>query len=280
MELSQIDPQVIVEDCPGLVVGRHLKTGGQKCVWSCAYKEKAYVLKALMADDETMRRVRREIEIMMKCDCPYLPKFGPLQLQELVLRGGERILYFLEEYITGTPLGSVVRPMKPREIIRMGVCVGTAIGAMTQKGYIHRDIKPMNIIQKSSSEYVLIDAGLALDPDGDAITMPGNIVGTRLYLSPDQVSLLPSELDERCDLFLLGIVMYEYATGHHPFLNARTPRGDVIQNILRVECVPPSEFNSKVPKRLEKVILKLLSKDRGERYSSSEELVAVLSKMG
>jgi len=279
MELSQIDPQVIVEDCPGLVIGSHLKTGGQKCVWSCAYRQKAYVLKALMADDDTMRRVRREIEVMMVCDCPYLPKFGPLPLRELVLNGGEKIFYFLEEYIAGTPLGSVQRPMKPREIVRMSVCVATAIGAMAHKGYIHRDVKPMNIMQKSQSEYVLIDAGLALDSDGEAITRVGNVVGTRLYVSPDQISLPPKELDERSDLFLLGVVMYEYATGHHPFLNTRTPRGDVVQNILQIECVAPSDFNPKVPKRLEKLILKLLRKKRDERYASSAELLADLSKM-
>jgi len=63
MELSQLDPQVITNHCPGLVVGTQLKIGDQKRVWQCAYQQKAYVLKALMGDERTLLRVRREIEV-------------------------------------------------------------------------------------------------------------------------------------------------------------------------------------------------------------------------
>src|SRR5438128_6269162 len=98
MELSQLDPQVIINHCPGLIVGTQLKIGGQKRVWQCAYQEKAYVLKALMLDERTLRRVRREIEVMHVCESRYLPKFGPLPLQSLLLSHGHTVLYFLEEY--------------------------------------------------------------------------------------------------------------------------------------------------------------------------------------
>ena len=64
MELSQLNAQVIANDCPGLVIGTQLKIGGQKRVWQCAYHQRAYVLKALMGDERTLRRVRREIEVM------------------------------------------------------------------------------------------------------------------------------------------------------------------------------------------------------------------------
>jgi hypothetical protein len=96
MELSQLDPQAIADDCPGLVVGTQLKIGGQKRVWQCAYQQKAYVLKALMGDERTLLRVRREIEVMHVCESRYLPKFGPLPLRELMLPGEQTVLYFLE----------------------------------------------------------------------------------------------------------------------------------------------------------------------------------------
>jgi hypothetical protein len=80
MELSQIDGRLIVDDCPGLSLGPHIKIGGQKRVWKCAFQNGAYVLKAIMASGQALSRISREIEIMQSCDSPYLPRFGPLSL--------------------------------------------------------------------------------------------------------------------------------------------------------------------------------------------------------
>src|ERR1035437_1901400 len=104
MELSQIDPKIIAADCAGLVVGGDIKIGGQKRIWQCAYEQSAYVLKALMADESTLRRVKRELEIMKMCRSPYLPQPGPLPVREPRNEEGN-ILYFLEEHIDGMPLG-------------------------------------------------------------------------------------------------------------------------------------------------------------------------------
>ncbi len=134
----------------------------------------------------------------------------------------------------------------------------------------------MNIIQKAAPEYVLIDAGLALDRDGEALTVPGTVVGTKMYLSPDQLQLPQRELDVRSDLFSLGIVLYECATGDHPFMNDEAPLGDVIQNILHFECVDPKRFNPELPRPLCDVIVRLLRKDRDARYPNVRELQAAL----
>ena len=272
MELSQLDPQVIAKHCPGLVVGTQLKIGGQKRVWQCAYNQKAYVLKALMGDDRTLLRVRREIEVMHVCESRYLPKFGPLPLSELALAGEQTVLYFLEEYIDGLPLSSVYKPMSTEEVVALGLCVSEGLGVLAAKGYVHRDVKPMNIIQRLSSEYVLIDAGFALDRDGEAISAPGAVVGTKAYLSPDQLTLPQKELDLRSDLFSLGVTLYESATGEHPFMNNEAPRGDVMYNIRDFECIDPRHFDPAIPGLLCEVILKLLRKDRNERYSNVQKL--------
>ncbi len=277
MELSQLDPQVISDHCPGLVIGTQLKIGGQKRVWQCAFQQKAYVLKALMGDERTLRRVRREIEVMHVCESRYLPKFGPIPLRDLQLPDGQTVLYFLEEYIDGLPLSSVYKPMSTEEVVALGLCISEALGVLESKGYVHRDVKPMNIIQRTSSEYVLIDAGIALDPDAEEISAPGAIVGTKAYLSPDQLTLPQRELDLRSDLFSLGVTLYESATGEHPFINDEAPRGDVTRNILEFECVEPRRFNSEIPDPLSDVILRLLRKDRDTRYSGVKELRAALS---
>ncbi len=279
MELSQIDPTLIVDDCPGLVLGQHLKTGGQKRVWRCAYKGKAYVMKALMVDQETRRRVKREIQVMQACASPYLPKLGPIPLRELRLKEGPKILYYLEEYIEGIPLDSVYKPMPFSEVVHLGLCVSEALAMLTMNGYLHRDVKPMNIIQKSAVHFILIDAGLALDPDGDAITMPGKVVGTRSYLSPDQITLPQKKLDIRSDFFCLGIVLYESATGKHPFWNEETPKGDIIHNILNLDCASPFRFNPDLPDALSSVIVRLLQKKRDDRYLRHEQLHNALASL-
>jgi serine/threonine protein kinase len=279
MELSQIDPKVIVDDCHGLVVGEHLKTGGQKRVWRCAFKSRAYVLKALLLDEETRRRVKREIQVMRVCSSAYLPKFGPIPLRELRVEPGMEILYFLEEYIDGVPLHSVYKPMPPQDVVHLGLCISDALAALADKKYLHRDVKPMNIMQKTPADYILIDAGLALDPDEDAITVPGKVVGTRAYLSPDQITLPQKDLDIRSDLFCLGIVLYECGTGKHPFWNDETPKGEIVHNILNFECVSPLHFNPSLPEELSSVILALLRKNREERYRGHKNLASDLSKL-
>lgn len=280
MELSQLDPQVIASHCPGLVIGTQLKIGGQKRVWQCAFQQKAYVLKALMGDQRTLRRVRREIEVMHVCESRYLPKFGPIPLRELQLQDGQTVLYFLEEYIDGLPLSSVYKPMPTEDVIALGLCISEALAVLASKGYIHRDVKPMNIIQRTASDYVLIDAGVALDLDAEAISAPGAIVGTKAYLSPDQITRPQRELDLRSDLFSLGVTLYESATGEHPFINDEAPRGDVTRNILEFECVEPQRFNPEIPGPLNEIIVKLLQKDRNARYSTVQELQAALRAIG
>ncbi len=273
MELSQIDGQIFVADCPGLALGPHLKIGGQKSVWACAFQNQAYVLKAIMASDRALRRVAREIEIMQRCDSLYLPKFGPISLRELVVPTGEKVLYFLEQYIDGLPLASVRLPMLAEQVVALGRCVGGALRVLAASRYVHRDVKPMNIMQQTSSTYVLIDAGLALDLDGEALSLAGGgPVGTPAYYSPEQITLPSRDLDPRSDLFSLGVTMYECATGDHPFLNDALPRVNVFRNIVELAPPDPREFISILPDRLCTVINKLLQKDRGARYQDVEEL--------
>jgi len=277
MQLSQIDGQIFVADCPGLALGPLLKIGGQKSVWTCAFQGQAFVLKAIMASERALRRVAREIEIMERCDSRYLPKFGPISLRELLVPTGEKILYFLEEYIDGFPLASVRIPMLPEHVFALGRCVGEALRVLAARRYVHRDVKPMNVMQQTSSTYVLIDAGLALDLDGEALSLVDSApVGTPAYFSPEQITLASRDLDPRSDLFSLGITMYECATGEHPFLNDALPRVNVLRNIVELAPPDPRELISTLPDRLCAVIKKLLQKDRDLRYQNAEQLLADL----
>jgi serine/threonine protein kinase len=230
-----------------------------------------------MASDRALRRVRREIGIMMECSSPYLPKFGPLPLRELMLPSGEKVVYFLEEYIDGFPLASVHTPMPSQQVVWLARCIAEALRVLASHGYVHRDVKPMNIMQRTSSTYVLIDAGLALDLDGELISLAGAPpVGTKAYYSPEQVTLSSRELDQRSDLFSLGVTMYECAAGEHPFLNDELPRVDVSRNIVELSAPDPQRFVRDLPSGLCRVISKLLEKDRAQRYVSPDALLADL----
>jgi len=215
----------------------------------------------------------------MVCNSAYLPGLGPLPLRELDLGNGDAVLYYLEEFIPGTPLHQVAKPLTVEAVLDMGRSVAMALNEIWKNGYIHRDVKPLNIIQRTSGGYVLLDTGLALDFAASSITPMGGVVGTPAYLSPDQLQIPKRELDFRSDLFSLGITMYECATGQHPFWNPLVPTGDVRYNIVQSPCPHPQRWNNSLPDGLCEAILRMLEKERHLRYSRIEHLLEDLDKV-
>lgn len=278
-ELSQVDGKFFVQDCPGLSLGAHLKTGGQKCVWRCAYQGNAYVLKAIMSHEKGLRRLEREIKIMCECHSPFLPKFGPLPLRQMKLDSGETILYFLEQYIEGLPLASVHSPLPTLQVVWLCRCVGEALRVLDSHGYVHRDVKPMNIIQKTASTYVLIDAGLAVDPDGDQLSSANELWGTAQFFSPEQITLPSRDLDVRSDLFSLGVTLYQYATGEHPFINDEMPGADIFGKIRTLDPPDPRRFAPELPEHLCTLIMMMLQKDREKRFATPGEMLKELARV-
>ena len=153
-------------------------------------------------------------------------------------------------------------------------------------GITHRDIKPANIMLTAGGQVKVLDFGLAklrvedFDPLDEAaptqtITQPGMVMGTVRYMSPEQA--LGKSLDARSDLFSLGIVFYELATGHAPFVGETS--AETITKINRDEPVPVRELNSGVSAELERIIRKCLEKDPDRRYQSARELAVDLRNL-
>lgn len=192
--------------------------------------------------------------------------------------------YLVMELLKGETLRSRIfsGPMAPEEILHIGTEIADALCAAHARGIIHRDIKPANIflVAKPNNRWQakVLDFGLAKVDLGDGldarfhITGAGATVGTVSYMSPEQAR--GELLDARSDLFALGIVLYEMATGQVPFHGATSAL--VFVQLLSHPPEPVRELNPSIPKDLEKIIYKLLSKDRTARFQSASDVLDAL----
>ena len=183
------------------------------------------------------------------------------------------------------------KPVPPAEFSSVSRQVCAALEAAHAKGIVHRDVKPANIFVTQGGQVKILDFGLAkrgmeslsvssstLRPDAStrtlSLTAAGAIVGTLAYISPEQA--VGEEVDARSDIFSLGVVLYEMATGRPPF-RGKTPAG-IMGSILTETPVKPSAVNAAIPAKLDRVILKALEKDRQVRYQSVVRLSADLDE--
>jgi Tol biopolymer transport system component/predicted Ser/Thr protein kinase len=190
--------------------------------------------------------------------------------------------YLVMEYLQGETLASrLARSLLPLEqTLRYGIEVADALDAAHHQGIVHRDLKSANIFVTSHGECKVLDFGLAklgkeppspellTKSDTELLTSPGQAVGTVAYMSPEQAR--GEELDGRTDIFSLGTVLYEMATGKLPFPGKTS--AVVFKAILDQTPTPPTALNAKLPVRMDEIIGKALEKDRELRYQSAAEL--------
>jgi eukaryotic-like serine/threonine-protein kinase len=207
--------------------------------------------------------------------------------------------YLVMELLRGETLKSYLthHKLSLAELLTLGQQAASALAAAHARGIVHRDIKPANLFVVDSGrdrkQLKILDFGLAkkqgLEASADSryfdhksdtatatgmmdLTTPGSTVGTAAYMSPEQAKGDP--LDARTDLFSLGSVLFEMATGQAPFGGRST--AEVFAALLMKDPPPVSSLNPEMPKALDPVIARLLAKDRDQRYRSAEELLAGL----
>jgi len=280
-EITAKEVQLILPQVSNI---RLLDKGGQKVVFTCIIEGKKYALKFLSPNlslaigmdseslDDVTARAHREVETMNQCSIPYLVRMGPIGLETATING-QQIIYFSEEFIEGLNLQQYLKKMNNlpvQELIRIGMHISEAINSIWEFSKIHRDIKPGNIMRRASNgDFVLLDMGLVFDLQDESLSV--SPVGTPLYFSPEQMDFTNRRtvMDFRSDLFSLGIVLYEMATGRHPFLTVDAVNTwEILGNIAKKNPTPPKCLRSDLPLSLNDVIMRLLAKRPALRYRS------------
>ncbi len=190
--------------------------------------------------------------------------------------------YMVMEYIDGPTLRAALEDMhRRREEVPLDVAlrivsdVGAALSYAHEAGVVHRDVKPANILLERSGRVILTDFGVAKILTGTKVTVTGTVLGTPAYMSPEQG--MGEHGDSRSDIYSLGVVLYELATGRLPF-DADTPLAVLLKHVH--DPLPlPRQLNPSLPEEVERIILKALAKDPSDRYPTASDMLAEIAAL-
>ncbi|MEK6405884.1 MAG: serine/threonine-protein kinase [Acidobacteriota bacterium] len=231
----------------------------------------------LTKNPEHLQRFEREARAASALNHPNI-----LTVYEIGESAGAH--FIATEFIEGESLRQRIRrgPLELPEVLDIGIQIASALAAAHEAGIVHRDIKPENIMVRKDHLLKVLDFGLAKlvkqetrELDKEAVTRallkttPGTVMGTTIYMSPEQAR--GRDVDERTDIWSLGVVLYQLVTGSVPF--AGDTMSDVIASILKTEPPPLVHEAEAVPRELEHIVSKALRKNREDRYQHIKDLL-------
>ena len=248
---------------------RHLARGGMAEVYLARdlLLDRPVALKVLFPEFSTdpsfVERFRREARAAANLNHPNI-----VSVYDWGEEGGT--YFIVMEYIEGPTLRDVIRgegPLFPNRAAEIGAEIAAALEFAHRRGVIHRDVKPGNVLISGIVKVTDFGIARAGDPQ-ESLTQTGAVMGTASYFSPEQAQGLP--IDNRSDVYSLGVVLYEMAAGRPPFVGD-SPVAIAYQHV-REDPLPPSRHNPDVPPALDAVVMKAMAKNRTNRYASANDL--------
>jgi serine/threonine protein kinase/Tfp pilus assembly protein PilF len=230
----------------------------------------------LSADADRMQRFTREARAASALNHPNVATIYDVG-------ESDGISFIVMEHVEGeTLLGRTSRRMTPPEVVDIAVQAADALDLAHAKGITHRDIKPANLMLTHRGVVKVLDFGVAKVARSDEgslngdwtvepVTAVGSVVGSGPYMSPEQIV---GDVDSRSDVFSLGVVLYQMATGQLPF--SGSTRAELMDQILHAAPEPMMRLNPDLPSELERITLKCLDKRPDDRYQSARELLTDL----
>jgi len=224
-------------------------------------------------DEEAHARFVSEFKVLSNLEHPNITR--------VFERGAHQSrAFFVMEFVDGMTLRDTMKHWQDKspserfaESERIITQVVQALAYIHDRGIVHRDVSPGNIMLSDSGEVKLMDFGVVKTPGADVTTV-GEMVGTVAYMAPEQIR--GDSVDARADLYSLGTVLYQMLAGRRPF-NSRTLAG-YLEKHLNLNPRPPQEINPNIPKHLNDICTRLLMKHPSERYGSANHLLSILDR--
>jgi eukaryotic-like serine/threonine-protein kinase len=218
--------------------------------------------------DEVVARFLREIQLLASLHHPNVT-----ELHTAFRHNGELIM--IMEFVEGLTLSAKLRgtPMTLATGLDYIQQVLSGLAYAHDRGIVHRDVKPSNIMISREDRVKLLDFGLALPTFGPEFTRSGMILGSLPFMSPEQV--LGKQLDARSDVYAVGVTLYQFLTGRLPFEAAS--EYEIASAHLKSSPTDPTAINPNIPVHLSKIVLKSLSKSPGDRFQTAKEFLNSLS---
>jgi DNA-binding response OmpR family regulator len=236
------------------------------------------IIRVDLATDEVFGRFAREIELMQKLNHPNIARIYDSRIDK-------KLGYYSMELVTGGTLEKYVCERKPNAAVTIYLLakVCDALDHAHQQGIVHRDLKPSNIMMTDAGQPKLVDFGLArwmfkTAADDSVHSMAGSVIGTPLFMSPEQARGENDKLDGRSDIYALGVIMYVMLIRKHPHKVDQDDRWNTIRAIAVGKPRLPTELRPEFNRELERIMMRALAENPNDRYATAAEFAAAIRR--